>query len=370
MEPWCVFRIVPFAGSILNESIMYTLIPKSIAYPALRRRRHCENKYMKNIRIHVSHEDDGPPVLRPQISAILKKCAEQGIDPARLVVSEGPEGDDIPQDCEVLFSAGSVTAATARAAAPGLCWMQLIAAGAEKHMADYPAGLLLTNASGVHAAKGGEYALAGALMIAYHIPRFVDDRAAGRWEPVFGPTLSARTVTLLGTGAIGTAAARALRPSGCRLIGINRSGASEAPLDRIATLDALDDILPLTDILISTLPLTTHTSGLVDRRRVGLLPDQAGIVVLGRARVLDYEAIYDRLEAGSLAGAVLEVFPEEPPPPEDRVWKVPRLILSPHCNVDDHSTYIDQCIAIFADNLVRYAEGRPLANLVDPALGY
>ncbi|MFK8251259.1 D-2-hydroxyacid dehydrogenase [Ancylobacter terrae] len=325
---------------------------------------------MKNIRIHVSLEDGGAPQLRPHISEILRKCAEHGLDPARLVVSEGTEGNDIPPDCEVLFSAGSVTASAARAAAPGLRWMQLIAAGAEKHMADYPAGLLLTNASGVHAAKGGEYALAGALMIAYHIPRFVDDRAAGRWEPVFGPTLSARTVTLLGTGAIGTAAARALRPTGCTLIGINRAGSSAAPLDRVATSDALDEILPLTDILISTLPLTTHTRGLIDRRRIDLLPEQAGVVVLGRAKVLDYEAIYDRLEAGTLAGAVLEVFPQEPPPPDDRVWKVPRLVLSPHCNVDDHSTYIEQCIAIFARNLARYVDGRPLENLVDPALGY
>ncbi len=113
-------------------------------------------------------------------------------------------------------------------------------------------------------------------------------------------------------GYIGTAAARALRPTGCRLIGINRTGRSEAPLDRIATLDALDDILPATDILISTLPLTPFTKGLVDRRRVGLLPEEAGVVVLGRAKVFDYEAIYDRLEKGSLAGAVLEVFPEEP----------------------------------------------------------
>ncbi|TPE48043.1 NAD(P)-dependent oxidoreductase [Amaricoccus solimangrovi] len=291
-------------------------------------------------------------------------------DEARIAFTAAPEAAGIPPETEVLYAAGGITAAGARAAAPGLAWMQITSAGVEKHMKGFPEGLALTNASGVHAAKGGEYALAAALMLTYQVPKFVDDRAARRWEPVFGPTLGAKTVTLLGTGAIGAGAARALRPTGCRLIGVNRSGETEAPVDHCLRTDALDTVLSETDILISTLPLTPLTEGLVDRRRIDLLPEGAGVVVLGRARVLDYAAIFDRLDAGTLGGAVLEVFPVEPAPEHDRMWTTPRVIASPHCNVDDHATYIASCDAIFLDNLRRYLAGESLANRVDPTLGY
>lgn len=325
---------------------------------------------MEKITIHVSYDPDGPSWLRPALDRIQKEAAEKGLDTARCQLSESASGESMPPDTEVLFSAGAMTAAAARAAAPALAWMQITSAGAEKHMKDFPEGLVLTNASGVHAAKGGEYALTAALMLTYQIPKFVEDRSAGRWSPVFGSTLAAKTVTLLGTGAIGCGAARALRPTGCRLIGVNRSQEESPLFDRIASVADLDGVLAGTDILISTLPLTPETKGLIDRRRIALLPADAGIVVLGRARVFDYDAIYDRLDAGTLSGAVLEVFPEEPAPPDDRMWTTPRVIASPHCNVDDHSTYMAQCISIFAENLARYARGEALENRVDPTLGY
>ena len=93
-------------------------------------------------------------------------------------------------------------------------------------------------------------------------------------------------------------------------------------------------------------------------------------MVVGRAAPLDYEAILDRLDDGSLRGAILDVFPDEPIPNRDRTWKTPRLIVTPHCSVDDHTTYIDRCLEIFVDNLVRFAAGRKLKNLVDPKQGY
>lgn len=325
---------------------------------------------MKKIEIHISYDPESPAALHPDADRILKEIESFAENAAAIALTSAPDREGVPEGAEVVYSSGALTAAAARAAAPGLRWMQITSAGVEKHMAGFPGDLILTNASGVHAAKGGEYALAAALMLNFRIPKFVADRAARRWQPVFGPTLAARTVTLLGTGAIGAGAARALRPTGCRLIGINRGGASDAPLDLHATLDALDEVLAETDILISTLPLTPLTENLVDRRRIDLLPLGAGVVVLGRAKVLDYEAIYDRLDAGSLSGAVLEVLPKEPAGPEDRAWSTPGVILSPHCNVDDHTTYGDACDGIFLANLKRYLGGLPLENRVEPSLGY
>ena len=96
----------------------------------------------------------------------------------------------------------------------------------------------------------------------------------------------------------------------------------------------------------------------------------AGIVNVGRAPVFDYSAIMDRLDAGTLRGAVLDVFETEPIPLDDRLWSTPRLIITPHCSVDDHTVYMQRCIDILIDNLRRDQAGEPLRNLVDASRGY
>jgi phosphoglycerate dehydrogenase-like enzyme len=136
------------------------------------------------------------------------------------------------------------------------------------------------------------------------------------------------------------------------------------------TFAELDPVLPGTDFLVSSLPLTKETEAAIDRRRLDLLPRHAGVAIVGRAKVFDCEALLGKLSDESLGGAVLDVFPEEPLPPESPVWTAPNLIITPHCSVDDHAVYMDRCVAIFADNLGRYLAGTPLRNVVDPERGY
>jgi phosphoglycerate dehydrogenase-like enzyme len=118
------------------------------------------------------------------------------------------------------------------------------------------------------------------------------------------------------------------------------------------------------------LPLTGETAGLIDRRRLDLLPGHAGVAIVGRAKVFDCDALVAKLHEGTLGGAVLDVFPEEPLPRESPFWSVPNLVMTPHCSVDDHSVYMDRCAGIFADNLERYLAGAPLRNVVEPDRGY
>jgi phosphoglycerate dehydrogenase-like enzyme len=141
-------------------------------------------------------------------------------------------------------------------------------------------------------------------------------------------------------------------------------------VDACVTTDGLDAALVRTDILVSTAPLTPATRHLVDRRRLELLPRGAGVVLVGRAAVLDCDALAEMLTRGRLGGAVLDVFPEEPLPPGHPLWDCPRLVMTPHCGLDDHARYIDACLDIFCGNLARFAAGEPLVNVVDPARGY
>lgn len=325
------------------------------------------------IRIHIQNGPKKPESLvleKARLDEALRaKSSLRGLDYS-ISVDDGAEQLPADLDAEIIVTLAKIDVAKAREAMPGLKWVQTTFAGVEGMLDKLPRGFHVTNASGVHAEKGGEFILAAALMLAYQIPKFITDRENKDWHPLFGPVLDKHRVTVLGVGAIGIAAVKNLRQRGCQVTGVTRSGRAGTKLDRLATIDELDSVLAETDILVSTLPDTPESRDLVNRRRINLLPKGAGVVVVGRAPALDYDAIMDRLDEGSLRGAILDVFPEEPIPKRDRAWKTPRMIITPHCSVDDHTVYIDRCLNIFLDNLERYLGGRKLKNLVDPKRGY
>ena len=229
---------------------------------------------------------------------------------------------------------------------------------------------MLTNASGVHGPKGGEYAMTALLMLNHRVPHFATAQRAGRWEQAFTTPIAGKTVLILGVGAMGSAAARLARRFGLRIFGVNRSGKANPLVDRMYTPAALRRALPQADFVLATLPLTAETRGLVGRAELDLLPHHAGIVNLGRGAVIDNDALADKLRRGELSGAVLDVFSEEPLPASSPLWTVPNLIISPHCAADNSTSYAERALDIFVGNLERYLAGRRLVNLVDKTLGY
>ena len=324
----------------------------------------------RRIHVHVENYRPGESGLWLEPETLEAALAARSLPRDRIDLSfndDPSRTEDVASSAEVLFA---VRRPKTLAFAGGLKWVQSVSAGVEALLPLLPAGAVLTNASGVHADKGGEFILTAVLMLNYAIPQFVDDKAARRWEPRFESPLKGKRATLLGVGAIGAEGARLLKLLGAFTVGVTRSGTPRPSIDKSAAVSELDRILPQTDFLVSSLPLTAETAGLMDRRRLDLLPHHAGIVNVGRAKVFDTDALLSKLHQGTLGGAVLDVFPVEPVPADSPVWNTPRLIMTPHCSVDDHAVYMDRCVAIFADNLERYLNGAALRNVVDAGRGY
>ena len=141
-------------------------------------------------------------------------------------------------------------------------------------------------------------------------------------------------------------------------------------LDRIVTEEGLDAVLRETDLLILSLPGTLETEHLLNRHRLGLLPDQAAVVNVGRGSVIDQAALKAELEAGRL-WAALDVFETEPLPREDPLWACSRLLLTPHVagNMSLKST-LDEVVRLFLENLALFREGKQLRRRVDLKKGY
>lgn len=256
--------------------------------------------------------------------------------------------------------------------APNLKWIHCIGAGVE-HMLPMdwlPGRVILTNNKGVHAAKAGEFGLMSILMLHSHIPAIVTNQRDRVYDSLYASPIAGKTLVVIGTGSLGGAVARKMHELGVYVIGVNRSGQPVKGCDEIVTTTQLDDVLPRADYVLAATPDTPDTRGLLDRRRLDLMKPTAGIVNIGREAIMDYDALCDKLEAGSLAGAILDVFDPEPISPNSRLWSTKNLIVTPHVSADDGDAYVPMTLNLFFQNMALYLNGKPLLNPIRPELGY
>ena len=134
--------------------------------------------------------------------------------------------------------------------------------------------------------------------------------------------------------------AKLVAPLGANIIGVNKKGKSVEGCSKTITIDKLDSVLPIADILYLALPETPETKNLIDKRRLDLLKSTCGIVNIGRQSALDYEVLCDKLENNDLAGAILDVFNPEPIDKNSRLWNTKNLIITPHVSSDDNGNYV------------------------------
>jgi phosphoglycerate dehydrogenase-like enzyme len=148
-----------------------------------------------------------------------------------------------------------------------------------------------------------------------------------------------------------------------------RDGQPIAGVDRLITRSALQATLPAVDALVITAPLTAETQHLIGRAELARLPRTAIVVNVGRGAVIDEPELVAALREGRLAGAALDVFETEPLPADSPLWDLPNVLITPHTATGSvHENAL--IVRLFADNLARYVEGRPLLNLFDPRRGY
>lgn len=233
-----------------------------------------------------------------------------------------------------------------------------------------PPGVTLMNNRGTHATKSGEFGIMSLLMLANRVPAMVTNQRAGQWRKLWGAVIGGRTVTIIGLGSLGGAVADQAHRFGMTVTGVRANPAPHPACVQVIGTGGLDAALPGTEFLVLACPLTEATRGIVDRRRLGLLPPGAGIVNIGRGELVDQDALCDLLNTGHLSGAVLDVFTPEPIPEGHRLWTTPNLVISPHTSADDPATYNPYSLDLFLDNLRALRDGNPLPNRFDIARGY
>lgn len=174
-------------------------------------------------------------------------------------------------------------------------------------------------------------------------------------------------VGVLGYGEIGSRIGRAFRDLGYPVNGWTRSGRDEQAVQHFAGLDQLGEFLGSSDAVVSVLPSTPATLGLLDAERLAQFSEGSVLINIGRGTVLDETALIDALDAGPLAAAVLDVTNPEPPSPDSPLWSHPAVTLTPHIS---GMTQVRSASKLIAANIRRLRTGEEPFPLLDRSRGY
>jgi phosphoglycerate dehydrogenase-like enzyme len=252
-----------------------------------------------------------------------------------------------------------------------LRWLQATWAGVEPLLdpalrRDY----ILTNARGVFGGLMSEYVFAYLLAHERRIFEKRASQAAGRWDPAHPGTLRGKQIGLLGVGTIGAALAKTAKHFGMRVKGYTRRSEDSADVDAYfhAPIGNVREAFAADlDYLVSVMPATAQSRHIVDEALLRALPTRAVFVNPGRGGVVDEPALATALTEGRLAGAVLDVFQEEPLPRDHVFWRTPNLLITAHTAA---LSVPEDITPVFVDNYRRLLRGEPLQYRVDFDLEY
>jgi phosphoglycerate dehydrogenase-like enzyme len=262
---------------------------------------------------------------------------------------------------------------------PNLRWAQHWAAGVDAFTSNPDiAGkdFMLTNGSGVHTIPITEHILAYLLAFARGLHCAVRAQVDHRWGKPDDPCrsdvfeLPGKTMVLIGVGAIGERTARMSAALGIRVIGVRRDPTKGAKsVTEMVSPDRLLEVLPRADFVVLTVPLTEATRGMIGDVELRAMKETAIVINIGRGGTIYEEALIRALQEGRIGGAGLDVFENEPLPPDSPLWDMPNVIVTSHY-AGHNPHYNDRAMNIFLDNLHHYISGTALHNVVDMEAGY
>jgi D-3-phosphoglycerate dehydrogenase len=254
-----------------------------------------------------------------------------------------------------------------------LRWIQSSAAGMDHCLVPsvIESDIAVTSASGVLADQVAEHTIALITGWCRSLPVFF--RAQQKREFIRRPTrdLTRSTVGIVGLGGVGRRLAKLLSAFDAHILATDMFPVDKPPcVEALWPADRLDDLLAAVDILVLCVPLNDATRGMIDAAKLAKMKPGALLVNVARGPLVIEPDLVAALDAGRLAGAVMDVTEPEPLPPASRLWALPNVIITPHVG-GQSSWRIDNMTDLFCRNLSRWQAGLPLINyLADKRLGF
>lgn len=327
------------------------------------------------------------------ISTPLTKPLQEVSPLLRITVHPADSLDHVPEElwarCEVLYTKRIIPSSLL---APNLKWVQHHYAGIDtssEFLSGERPNLTVTTMSGAAATQVAEYVLTMLLTFGRQLPALIANQKKAewpkdRWERFKPRELRNSTVGIVGYGSIGRQIACLLRQFGATVLATKHDAmrpidAGYAPegvgdpqgdlVHRLYPAQALKSMVKDCDFIVVAVPLTSESRGMIDAQVLFACKPTAYLIDVSRGGIVDHTALVKALVEHKLAGAALDVFPEEPLPKKSPLWEMPNVIVTPHiAGISAH--YDERAMALFAENLSRYVLDLPLHNVYDFKKGY
>jgi phosphoglycerate dehydrogenase-like enzyme len=254
---------------------------------------------------------------------------------------------------------------------PNLRWAQSLTAGVESWLAlpDLPPDLTLTCARGTHRESMPENILGAIFYVAKPYAASAEDQKQSLWRHRVAPPLNGKTLGILGLGAIGQEVARLATALGMRVIGTKRRPAPMPNVAEVLAADQTAEVLAQSDFVLLLLPATPETDNFINAERLAQMKPGAWLLNFGRGHLIKDDDLIAAVTAKTIAGAVLDVFRQEPLPKEHGFWTTEGILVLPH--IGGPHPQRDSIVArLFVENLGRFLDGEPLKEVVDRTAGY
>jgi D-2-hydroxyacid dehydrogenase (NADP+) len=282
-------------------------------------------------------------------------------------VHHAKDAESVVPDLEVIIGLGHHIPNTLIAAAKKLKWVQALTTGTESLTAPgvLPPHVLLTSTRGVHGPQMSELAFLNMIALQRNFREMLRNQAEAKWEQWNQPILEGKAVVIVGLGILAEHLAERCKLFGMTTIGVSSGRGSAPHFDEVHPRNALTKVAARADFLMLLVPYSPETHHLINREVIAAMKPSAFLINLARGGVLDETALIEHLRADKIAGAGFDVFSTQPLPPDNPLWKMPNVIITP--NVGGRSDeFVRQTMSVLVPNLQAYTEGRlkDLRNLV------
>ena len=224
--------------------------------------------------------------------------------------------------------------------------------------------LIITNTPALNAEMMADYVVCVLLMLTWDFPRLFRNQLQRSWERWGAERVEGKTAALIGLGGIGQAIIKRLQALDMRIIGVRHTAEPVSGVAQVFAPAQLNAALAQADYLILAVPLTPETEGMIGPDELRVMRPGSFLINVSRGKIVQEQALITSLKAGQIAGAALDVFEQEPLPPESELWELENLILTPHIS-SWSSDYRGRAARVFVENLERYLADQPLLYVVD-----
>lgn len=284
------------------------------------------------------------------VTAVDADSAEPVIDTCNIILSDPP-----------LLS-------TMLGSARNLEWVQSSWAGVDQLcQAGMRRDYVLTGLKDVFGPLISEYVMTYLYAFERQVFTMLENQARKCWQPL--PYRPSKEISLgiVGLGSIGRHLARTARHFGIQVTGLNRSGRSCEDVERVYTVNNIGEFLEKSDYVVLTLPDTSETRHFINADTLKMMKSSAVLINVGRGSLIREADLVAALRSDGIAGAVLDVFENEPLDRKSPLWQIPNVYITPHSAA---ISFPEDVVKIFVDNYQRFVQKRPLKHLVDFDLGY